>query len=540
MEACAVSSSSSDCNMLALLQEVLSTNRNLVAKVDALQQQVQAQAEVLERQQKEWMHLSEAVRSVVSSPTSQSETAERPACDHKDPLPLHHHHRPVSPAALVPLCDSSLLMDTASNWRRRRESTLGLAWVAHFSSMASPPAPQELEGLLDSQADIYYYHRGYMRHPIFHTFVAKGCVDAVETIIRRGEIDYSVTDEDGCTPLHLVCRVCPAPAAPLMLRVLIRQIEDSLSSWGEVDWRRENNEKLDFINCAAACGRLALLADEIKRSSFFSSLPPGAILLKVPVTNEDWNRLSAEDQHCFVTQERKATEDLVELMEACGNKPEVDAVQRCVEKGADVTWQIPGGTVRVLSKFISDGYVDAVAACLKSPQSIDFTLADANGWTPLHWIVPGRKTKEQVMALLELVVDRVEQRTRGGGAAAPFTPHSAAIAFSAVSVPPMLQALPFLGAGGHHSPAPATLYAPVMYVDIIDWGQKDRSGHECISMAAAYGFLAAWWGIVKARQVPYYVAHVGPIEVTRPVRTADWNLLSEEDRKKFQLDGGLR
>eukprot|EP00796_Vickermania_ingenoplastis_P006255 gene6255-4504_t len=436
-------------------------------------------------------------------------------------------------------------------WAKLRAATEGLAWMAiqHSSPCGDHHVhagePEELRRLILAGGDIYYYRRNDMRRPVLHSFVASGCVDLVhvlfDAVFQRHEqsgslepaVDFSVADDDGCTVAHLVCTECPEEAAAEMLRTLVRY--DALNVGADpelsflyqkdsgkrmrINWLQENAEQHDFINAAASHGRLSLLGDGIQSIDFFQRLPEGAIELKVGVFKEDWNRLTEAEQRTFVTREKRATDKLAEICEqykqaSASSDPgaggrTLELVTKCVLAGADVTWQVPGGSVRVLSKFMADGF-----------------------------------TAPQVEALLDMVMQRLEQRaaasnplplgldmtagnTRVGGLAGlhflsttPAEPHPDSKRGEVLFQPPSLssQLLP----------------------DRIDWGKKDMAGQECISLAAAYGYLSVWWAAAKRYHISYYMNHDGPISITRPVRRGDWDNVSPEDQHRFLLTRGIR
>lgn len=85
---------------------------------------------------------------------------------------------------------------------------------------------------------------------------------------------------------------------------------------------------------------------------------------------------------------------------------------------------------------------------------------------------------------------------------------------------------------GDHGPDSA---AP----DRIDWTAKRGGGDDCISGAALNGNLCRFWNLVKARNVRYFTAYAGKIPINQVVKRADYDRLSAEDKKRFDLKKGI-
>lgn len=208
----------------------------------------------------------------------------------------------------------------------------------------------------------------------------------------------------------------------------------------------------------------------------------------------------------------------------------VAVIQRCVDDGADVMYScrtsIPGkgrttndtvdeqlksveaseGSIPVLHRFIEYGFVDAVRACLTTPQSIDFTVAADYGAdgnfasayqhfkTPLQ-LVCQLDSDEKAVAILEVIIERLERTS-------------------------------------FHAEIP---------LDVVEWGNENGDEDELfLNNAGLHHRLSLFWPVVKNR-VPYFRERIGngAIPIVDDVFSFDWAQLSSEDQACFELENGV-
>eukprot|EP00796_Vickermania_ingenoplastis_P009504 gene9504-biopygen6720 len=395
-----------------------------------------------------------------------------------------------------------------------------LAWTVCRNGNAVSVA--EVNALLDRGADLYRYQlprpfraatAAPCRRPALHALIALGHLEAVEAVMAHPRVvDLTSVDELGCSPLHVLASACPgedAKVADMLAAMLARDRDPSMKT--VVDWAQEgacrDGQRLDFLSAAAAAGRLSLLLPELlaARVPHYNCRPNFTLELKVVPQAADWARLSDEHKRALAyykvwEQQQQATADLVALLESCEWKPQSSAatLQRLRELarlGADVMhlvpsppgWSVPAS---ILTYFIRSGPMEVVECLLRTPHTLDFTVGNKYGSTPLHfvpypWTGSTEKVSEEVRRLLHLLLDRIEQH-----------PHE----------------------------------------DVVDWGRKDNDGHAPISWAAAYGHLAPFVKVVfHERPVPYFTDHPGRITITSRGKSSDVKRLPEADRKRLHF-----
>lgn len=186
-------------------------------------------------------------------------------------------------------------------------------------------------------------------------------------------------------------------------------------------------------------------------------------------------------------QHKLSTAALLRGFSEENQRPALWAVEALVLHGADVTTVLHGSDCTMLYHFMNRNEVDLFAACLKTPNSIDWTISLHGGYknTILHQLFNGGRTWLLIGAMVPRAKDSVETMLRL-----------------------ILLRL------AEHGP---TTEAP----DKVDWGQKDRNGHDCLSWAAYYGHLALFWGLVQEHNVTYFTQHVGPFLITYMVHYED-------------------
>eukprot|EP00796_Vickermania_ingenoplastis_P007520 gene7520-5302_t len=223
-------------------------------------------------------------------------------------------------------------------------------------------------------------------------------------------------------------------------------------------------------------------------------------------------------------------------------KPDAEEVAAHVRLGGDVLAQAEDMPRPVLHQFIRFGHVKCVAACLRTTRGIDFTRTDEYGWSPLH-LLSTWKRSSVAGELLRLLLDRLSLTAEDPGEKG--LPQEEGAAGIPDAAEEERRAAYFL-----HPPRGAPVVLPR---DVVNWNARDNVGNDLLSVAARWGHLHVVWPMLRER-VSYFQQRLRAMELERTVlhRTprrwqilcrvgkADWEKLSAQDKKCFDLIGGFK
>lgn len=403
------------------------------------------------------------------------------------------------------------------------------------------PEPAAVKSCVRRGANILF--RGPKMHdPILATLVSKGRCEAVEACLLTLPVasedppllDLTLTGDGDRTALHWIFeRSNSDETVKKMLKTFITRIDMEqkkkgsgggvLVDWGQMDWEGE-----DVLSRAGRNQQLSLTWFIIKPHVFAPTLPPSpeeeekleenekkplyGSILPIPLHGEfwawDWESLGSDRDffyfqnlvECDATDSgntwrmksrcEKNASRLIKgdrasglLYRTCMSFPDPALVARLVGEGADVLFSSPDLNNPILNTFMKEGHVECVAACLQTPRSLDLTKMDYAGGTPLRYICFGAHNgPDKVRQLLNLFIDRLADTSKG---------------------------------------------------DCVDWEFVDSMCGNFCSLAAFCGDLALVTAVLKERQVPFFVNHAGPIQLTWTLNESDWNALSEEDKRRY-------
>lgn len=323
-----------------------------------------------------------------------------------------------------------------------------------------------------------------LQQPVLCHFVKVGAVECIEACLATlNVIDFTVKDAFGDTPLHTVCSSgISNEMAHRILWLFVFRLETHPRD--VADWKLKNNRGDDFCALAAGSQQLSLLWPLVRHLPAYADLLD-PLPLSSRVWQWDWERLSVEDRKCFAPPSTLvvANEPTATLFKmSASDFPVLSLVQECVQQGADVLFHPPDSYWPILHRFLFAGEVDCVAACMESPQSIDFTVVDRYKCTPLHLVCHnGMDNKVGVAAILSHILHRLATHSE----------------------------------------------------DVVNWSQKNDVGLDFISHAAASERLSLVWPLVK-HAVPYFRNYSGKIPLCAPVYRSDWNALTTEEQARLE------
>lgn len=185
----------------------------------------------------------------------------------------------------------------------------------------------------------------------------------------------------------------------------------------------------------------------------------------------------------------KATEILIQLCCDRSNEKEeqpsdVEVVRRCVKDGADVCQIVPRRGKSIIQYFLLHRKTNCVSACLETSARIDFTVTDGEeGNSVLQAACHTRYSDEETGLLIGKMVERIETHP----------------------------------------------------LDVVDFSQMNTDGSDLVSLAAALHKLSVVWPIVKRQ--PHFDDRLDPLRLSWRVWRSDWELLDEDERKNFSLEG---
>lgn len=347
------------------------------------------------------------------------------------------------------------------------------------------------------------------RSRILHKLVEAGRVEAVKACLETPRaVDYTLNSNSfGSSVLHVACEGhLPATTNAALMRALVYRLETHPQDM--VDWGQLNRDGRPVMGVAARYQRLHCLFPLVQHVPFFADMTERSRL--DVVWRWDWEALEEEERAgCFnvsgVTwiEADGPTARLYDL--SLRDEPDVGEVETCIAQGANIHFREPGPfSPTTLHHFFGKKgervAASCVAACFRTRAQVDFTMREPHCGTVLHWICLKGRHRDDVAALLQLVLLRLASR--------------AALCDACETSPPLLP-------------------------DSIDWGLKHTNGKDFISRAANCRQLSVVWPVLKQHRVAYFLERGRPIPLHSRVYSGDWGALAQEDRRYFDPQLGF-
>eukprot|EP00796_Vickermania_ingenoplastis_P007069 gene7069-5007_t len=352
-------------------------------------------------------------------------------------------------------------------------------------------------------------------------FACRGNVDCFGACLTtEHDIDFTMCQSwSQETVLHSICSASISNEdTEEMVKLIVDRLEKHPRD--KINWGQKDRWGSDFIVKAARNQKLSRVWKHVRKQPYFSKL--ACFSIRLPIVWEwDWNALDAKDKRYFTFKDSDiahASRSTARLIQFCWetSKPDIEGVKRCVEEGADILYHAPKMRKPLLHLLVEVGAAELVKACLTSPHPIDFTTTDQNGFTPLQCVFIDKRSAEDVHLMFTIFLDRLETHPE----------------------------------------------------DTMDWGKRNKSGYDLLTMAAHSGVLSVVWPLLKERQVPFFSQQAekeggdiptewtwrklimydeeqlpdqsGRICLRTKVCKADWNALTDEDRDTFSIYGFQR
>eukprot|EP00796_Vickermania_ingenoplastis_P011368 gene11368-7874_t len=308
----------------------------------------------------------------------------------------------------------------------------------------------------------------------------------MEALLERGADPHTIIHDKGRSRTVLHELTLPEATAVLMLVHMVARLQDPTKET-RVSWEhKEATQGHNFLNAAAASGRLSAMWLEVQIIPALGDKPNYYFELTVPVETKDWSRLPPRHKRMFrriteIDESLEATKALIREVHQFRQRGDTRRIDTLVEDGADVmAWNKE--LMPILTYAILNCPAKVVEGLLTSPLGIDFTRRDGKfHYSPLHVICKARFTDEEVRAMLNAVLDR----------------------------PPYVD-------------------------DMIDWGVLDNGRYSPISRAAYYGRLPLFVQVMfYERKVDYFIHFPGPIPLRLSQQSLDCIPLSDTDKGRF-------
>eukprot|EP00796_Vickermania_ingenoplastis_P007751 gene7750-biopygen5203 len=364
------------------------------------------------------------------------------------------------------------------------------------------PDVRVVRRLVRAGADITFHPPGEdMSLPSFLLFASSGhpecfaaCLETPSPIdFSKGYMPWTFHSmEDGrkrtflpSTLVFICIRQSPS-AVHLMLKAILRRLERGIAG-DKIDWENVFNADfpVSFLSQAADQKILHIVWPLVKDLKHYRELPKPIALLAA-ACDTDWAQLNDADKKSFMLLSGfvdTPTADLRQL--SLQSPPDVEAVRRCVRAGAQIVPSVFYVSLHPLALFLVNCEVECLAACMETKHPINFKL-DRNGNSICVAICLYAHNEEVAGGMLKAVVKRIAENRPG---------------------------------------------------DKVDWEQRDWFGHDFFSYAAEYDLLHVVWPIVKP--LPHFRKKTEPIRINRRVTSEDWDQLSDEDQKRFDITEGF-
>lgn len=396
---------------------------------------------------------------------------------------------------------------------------------------------EELCECVKSGADIFFKTPD-MAVPFLYTLLEQQKTSAVLACLSApAPLELASPAKIGGKQWTILDYLCDPSTPPrVAARILQALVDHSVHYLDDrLDWSGEasSDPPVDFISRAAAFNRLSLFWPIICSVPHYMLLHRPIRLTKVwqwdleALKKESHNFIVSATGTPSIVHADRQTALLYELM--WQSEPDPEEVATAVDAGANVCFSdptIPVGARRgiPLHSFLSRGMVKCATSCLQTKRRIDFSLKDSEGFTPSYCVLRAAKSQvpqsseNAVEELLHAVLDRLDQRK-----------------------PMMIRHKPRRGSNSDSGD------------EHVDWGDQvivclpyDNEGKALnfLSYAAQMRCLSTVWRILRDRKVPYFRPFFHPgsatYSITVPVSVVDWDQLSAEDRKSFDLVEGLQ
>lgn len=397
-------------------------------------------------------------------------------------------------------------------------------------------------------------------------------------------LDFTLTDEQGHTPLHAMCRLAVDEEDTVrMIEALVIRLE--MHPEDVVDWsqktglhreigavlpsggkrndeasRREDTFRIheigdDVLQLATSSQKLGCVWPLICSQPYFADLLSPIFLRRVWLW--DWEQLTEAHQASFSLEKAEiiaANRSTGKLFASCvlsGWKTDPAVVNRWVQEGADVCFSDIHMRMPLLHRLILSKNVEAVSACctivrrscLMCP--VDWTVSDVEGNTPFHALCSLPSHDSDIVAnILHIILNRLEKTSPSSFR------HSNSIGSlrnEESLLDPEVQKNEVIGEGkGNDSSSPCRY-------DIVDFLHENKHGDNMFSLAGAFGHLSRVWRILKERGLapfPLLLSSDGALESgsaydcmsssrrmiflkLRIHSESDWNNVSSEDKAFF-------
>lgn len=332
------------------------------------------------------------------------------------------------------------------------------------------------------------------RTTIFHRLVEKGSVECVQAVLTTAQpIDFTVNAEYEGAPFHLLCHRSNREEVAAILQLIVDRLKKHPED--KVDFNPIGKVS-DFISYAARCHRLSLFWVPLRKLPFFAEYD-GPIPINARVHWRDWLELSAKERSRFRLNRgiECSPESTTRLQRMCASTHEPNPlfVLQCVDQCADIFAHRPGTDMTVLERFLRDGSMACVAACLQTANTISFTrpLSDNVFESPFYHVTNAVEGKDY----LEIVCQRRERQ----------------------EIAPILK---FIIERVKNHPG-----------DYLCWDGF-------IETAVRYGVLSYCWPVLKI--VPAFSSILdGSVSIKEPIQWEDWHRLPANERTKLRLSKGI-
>lgn len=181
------------------------------------------------------------------------------------------------------------------------DDTLSLAYLCRkHKQFGQAPEGWMVEACVEAGANIFYTDRVLVQ-PILHTFILLGSAECVAACLcSPGWLNFTLpAHRPGmlrANALHCICMTTNGSTEEL-LDILLRRLENHAQD--KIDWEERDGRGRSFLSCAAAHHKLSVVWPHVRRLKHFTDIKK-PIPLSCTVYRSDWERLSLEDQRCFV------------------------------------------------------------------------------------------------------------------------------------------------------------------------------------------------------------------------------------------------
>lgn len=321
-----------------------------------------------------------------------------------------------------------------------------------------------------------------------HPCVQMGHTAALRMLLATPQnVDFTVEGWWKRSPLHCICLHASSqpPHTIQLMKDMTNLIVLRLTSHpnDHVDWSQKDVFGDDFISNISYYDALSHLYPLVRGQPYFLTAPKPIFLTYMP-SSRDWKDLCTEDQNSMqVTVVGYSRRLYHEVQKAT---PDLDVVKMCVNEGADVLFKANEDDYPLLSFCILMRNVEALRVLLDTKKKIDFTVTGGDDWCPLHVVCSSF----------------LDSSTGLLGAIGDIT---AAIVNRLDKCPD----------------------------DVVDWGQRERTGCDFLSLATREGILSNVYPLVRSQQ--YFTSALKPIPLLYKPLDDDWSRLDAIECSELQM-----